>query len=100
MTMPTGVHAAERTATLHWWAVGAAVVALIAPLPDEWIFSFQVATLVFAIVALCLVRGRAARSIAAAVVIVVGAVVCVQVIGRVTTLLYEGSFTQDAVVIG
>ncbi|BAJ74386.1 predicted membrane protein [Microbacterium testaceum StLB037] len=94
------VHTAPGTSTLHWWAVAAVAVALIAPVPEGWIFGFQLATLAFAIVALCLVRGRAARSIAAAAVIVIGTVVCVQIIADITTLLYEQSFTEDAVIIG
>lgn len=94
------VYTAPRPSTLHWWAVAAAAVALIVPLPEGSSFPFQLATLAFAIVVLCLVRGRAARSIAAAVVIIVGAVVCIQIITQVATLLYEQSFTEDAVVIG
>lgn len=100
MTTPPGVRVAPRPSTLHWWAVAAAAVALIVPLPEGSSFPFQLATLILAIVALCLVRGPTARSIAAAVVIVVGTVVCIQVIAQITTLLYEQSFTEDAVVIG
>lgn len=94
------VYTAPRSTTLPWWAVAAAMVALVVPQPEGLNFPFQIAALVFAIVVLCLVRGRAARSIAAVVVIVVGAVVCVQVVAQIATLLYEQSFTEDAVVIG
>lgn len=95
----TDSHTAPPATTLHWWAVAVAVVALAVPLPDGWNALLQVAALLFAIVVVCIVRGRTARAIAAAVVIVVGAVVCIQIVSQVATLGVERSFTDDAVLV-
>lgn len=100
MTIPSHTRARSRASSLHWWAVAAAAVALAAPLPDEWRLTVQILTVVFGVVVLWVVRGRAARSIAAAVVVVVGAVVGVQIAGQVLALVFERSFIDDAVVVG
>lgn len=100
MTSPVSEPVAPRASTLHWWAVAAAIAAIAVPLPDGWGFTARVAALLFGIVALCLVRGRAPRAIATVVVVVVGAVVGLEAGGQVAAILLEQSFIDDAVVIG
>jgi len=99
MSTPTDPSAPRRTPALPWWTVGAAAAAVLLPLPGEWDLALQGATVIFGVVVLCIARGRAARRIAAAVVVVVGAVVCLQVATEVGILLSEQTFVDDAVVL-
>lgn len=99
MTVPVCASVAPRWSTLLWWVVGAAVVALCAPLPDGWALAVQVAALLFAVFALCIVRDRPSRLLAALVVTVLGAVVGLQITAQIAAMSLEQSFGDDAVVV-
>ncbi len=87
---------------LRWWPVGltaVAMVALVAPLPTGWNGLLQMAAVVLAVVALCVARDRTTRVIAAAVIVVVGAVICVHLTSYVAAAQFEGTFSDDAVLV-
>ncbi|MFF7682548.1 hypothetical protein ACFZA2_07270 [Microbacterium sp. NPDC007973] len=74
-------------------------MAVFAPLPDGWALTVQAAALLFAVFALCIVRDRPSRLLAALVVTVLGAVVGLQITGHIAAMSLEQSFTEDAVVV-
>ncbi len=92
--------AAPRHVTaMAWWVLGIATAALAASFVSDSALLLQLIALVVAVVALFRVRGARNAVIIAAVAVILGIVVALQIVAVLQALGLDRYFTQDAALV-